>query len=153
MKYTIKPLTSLHVKSVRDIFNEVFHMEEWKELPWIWRVRSNVESIGVFNSTGDLLGFALILAYTRKLKYIGIHPLYQKYGLGSMLLKHILKTCHKIDKSLSLIPANDIVKAWYSRYGFQISSYFRTIDNKWWPAMNYHTKNTRSKTGLKHLYL
>lgn len=145
MKYTIKPLTSLDSRSVRDIFHEVFHEEDWSELNWIWRYRSKSESVGVFNSTGDLLGFALILQYSRKLKYLGVHPLYQNFGLGSMLLRHTLKVCNLARSSLALVPANQIVSAWYYRHGFRISKYFRAIDNTWWSIMYYHTRNTRSK--------
>jgi len=145
MKYTLRPLTALDARSTKDIFHEVFHQDDWSELGWIWRYRSKRESIGVFNSTGELLGFALILPHSRKLKYLGVHPNFQLHGFGSILLKDILKSCVSQRRSLNLVPANEIVEAWYRRHGFYTSRYFIATDNTRWSTMNYHPYSTRSK--------
>lgn len=146
MSYTIRPLTSLDSRSAKDIFSEIFHQDEWSEFGWIWRWRSKTESVGIFNTSGDLLGFALILGHSRKLKYIGVHPLFQRHKLGTLLLKHILKTCIETGKSLNLVPANKTVEAWYARNGFQFSKNFVALDNTCWQIMNFHSKNTRSQS-------
>ena len=143
MSYSIRPLTCLDVKSAADIFRETFHFEEHKEFNPIWRDRTREESVGVFNDDGDLLGFILIFENQRCIKYIAVHPLYQKYGIGSMLLKHTLKRAYLKGQSLNLLPANATVQAWYERQGFIVSSWFKANDGKLWPVMNFHTYWTR----------
>jgi ribosomal protein S18 acetylase RimI-like enzyme len=146
MSYTIRPLTCLDSRSTKDIFIETFHRDDWSEFGWIWRWRSKTESVGVFNTSGDLLGFALILGHCRELKYIAVHPLFQKHKLGSLLLNHVLKTCIATGKSLHLVPANKEVEAWYTRHGFYTTKYFTTSDNTNWKVMHFHSKNTRSQS-------
>ena len=149
----IRPLNCLDVKSAADIFRETFHFEEHKEFSPIWRDRSREESVGVFNDDGDLLGFILIFENQRCLKYIAVHPLFQKFGLGSMLLKHALKSCFLKGETLNLIPANDTVQAWYERQGFTVSSSFKASDGKVWPIMNFHLYWTRRHAkNLKRLH-
>jgi ribosomal protein S18 acetylase RimI-like enzyme len=152
MIYSIRPLSCLDVKSAADIFRETFHAEEHKEFSPIWRLRSKSESVGVFNDDGDLLGFILIFGYQRALKYIAVHPLFQEYGIGSILLKHALKECIEKDVNLHLVPANDHVQAWYERQGFAVTKYNMT-DGKRWPIMNFHTHGTRrQEKNLKRLH-
>ena len=145
MSYRVKSLTCLDSKSTKDIFHEVFHKDEWREFRWIWRYRSRVESVGIFDASDNLLGFALILPHSRELKYIGIHPNFQNLRLGSVLLKHILKTCANNRHSLNLVPANDVVEAWYYKNGFRLSQYFIATDSTRWKIMNYHPYFTRSR--------
>ena len=153
MSYSIRPLNCLDVKSAADIFRETFHFEEHKEFSPIWRDRSREESVGVFNDDGDLLGFILIFENQRCLKYIAVHPLFQKFGLGSMLLKHALKRCFIKGEALNLIPANDTVQAWYERQGFIVSSWLTASDGKVWPIMNFHMYWTRRHAkNLKRLH-
>lgn len=145
MIYPTRPLTCLDVKSARDIFEEVFHEDEWSEFGWIWRYRSKTQSLGIYNEEGDLLGFALILHHSRKLKYIGICPLFQNLGLGSILLTAVLEICKENRQSLALVPANPKVEIWYRKHGFQLSKYFKASDNTVWSTMIYHSHNTRSQ--------
>ena len=153
MSYSIRPLTCLDVKSAADIFKETFHFEEHKEFNPIWRDRSREESVGVFNDDGDLLGFILIFENQRCLRYIAVHPLFQKFGIGSMLLKYALKRCLERGVSLNLLPANDTVQAWYERQGFTVTNWFKARDGKLWPIMNFHTYETRRHAkNLKRLH-
>jgi len=153
MSYSIRPLTCLDVKSAADIFRESFCMEEYKEFNPIWRDRTKEESVGVFNDDGDLLGFILIFENQRCLKYIAVHPHYQKYGIGSILLKYALKRAYMKGHSLNLIPANDTVQAWYERQGFIVSSWLKAKDGKVWPIMNFHMHGTRRHAkNLKRLH-
>ena len=76
--------------------------------------------------------------------------MYQYKKLGTVLLNALLKNCAKLNKSLSLIPANEFVHAWYRRHGFYISNYFKASDGTLWPSMNFHTKNTRSQDKMLH---
>lgn len=150
--YRIRPLTTLDVRSAKDIFHEVFDKGEWPEFNWIWRYRSKRESLGIFTREGDIMGFALILGHARNLKYICVHPMYQYKKLGTVLLTAILKNCVAIDKNLSLVPANDFVTAWYARHGFNKTTMFRASDNTLWAKMNFHTKRTRmNRLKLKRL--
>jgi GNAT superfamily N-acetyltransferase len=153
MSYSIRPLTCLDVKSAVDIFRDSFCVEEYKEFNPIWRGRTKEESVGVFNDDGDLLGFILIFENQRCLKYIAVHPQYQKYGIGSMLLKHALKRAYMKGQSLNLIPANATVQGWYERQGFIVSSWMTTKDGKVWPVMNFHMYWTRRHAkNLKRLH-
>ena len=149
----IRPLTCLDVRSAFDIFRETFHFEEHKEFNPIWRDRTKEESVGVFNDDGDLLGFILIFENQRCLKYIAVHPQFQKFGIGSMLLNYALKRCVLRGVSLNLLPANDTVKTWYERQGFVLTSWFKARDGKLWPIMNFHTHGTRRNAkNLKRLH-
>ena len=147
MLFTIKPLICLHYRSAKDIFEETFDIQEQAHFNSSWKLRSKTESIGIFTHEGDLLGFALIWSSARMLKYLCIHPLYQKFKLGTRLLTAILDSCRSARKSLYLVPAESPhVAKWYAKHGFVISRYFKASDNSMWPNMNFHPYFTRSKS-------
>lgn len=153
MKYSIRPLSCLDVKSAADIFRVTFQSEEHKEFSPIWRDRTKKESVGVFNDDGDLLGFILIFENQQSLKYIAVHPQFQAFGIGSILLRHALIRCIEKGESLNLVPANDTVQGWYERQGFIVTSWIKTKDGKTWPLMNFHTYGTRrQEKNLKRLH-
>jgi len=147
MSFKIKPLTSLHCKSVRDIFEETFDRQEYADFNTAWRFRSKSESIGIFTHEGDLLGFAIIWGSGRMLKYLCIHPEYQRFKLGTKLLKAVLDNCLSNGKSLHLVPAqNAHLTQWYSKHGFTVTKYFKAFDGTRWYYMNFHAYPTRSKS-------
>jgi GNAT superfamily N-acetyltransferase len=80
------------------------------------------------------------------LKYLCIHPLYQKFKIGTRLLGSILDYCVLNKKSLYLVPAESPhVAKWYAKHGFAISNYFKASDGTIWSYMNFHPYPTRSK--------
>jgi GNAT superfamily N-acetyltransferase len=146
MLFAIKPLTCLHYRSAKDIFEETFDSQEYPEFNLSWRLRSKTESIGIFTSQGDLIGFALIWGSSRMLKYLSIHPMFQRFKLGTRLLTAILDHCRSVKKNLYLVPAQSPhVAQWYTKHGFAVSKYFKASDGTTWPYMNFHPYSTRSK--------
>jgi GNAT superfamily N-acetyltransferase len=84
-------------------------------------------SKGIYLDSGELVGFILCDIYGEtfnavKVNYIVVHPAYQKNGLGSMLLEHILRLSKRMAKNVILIPVQKRhILQWYRKKGFRIS--------------------------------
>jgi GNAT superfamily N-acetyltransferase len=95
----------------------LFLESEDKNFGSAWRHKSP-QSLGIFYKK-DLVGFALL--NSRKLSFIGVHPLFQAYGLGSRLLKAVLYSAFSAYKNVYLTPvSDDDVIRWYVKHGFTL---------------------------------
>ena len=143
MKYTVKPLTCLDYRTAKEIFLDVFDNSEFSDFTLAWKTKVREESLGIYTSYNELVGFALV-DYQRKLNFITIHPDYQKYKLGTQLLQKILKNCIERRKGLSLIPVpSDHVIACYKKNGFYESDTYEAVDGNRWMHLGFHTYETR----------
>jgi ribosomal protein S18 acetylase RimI-like enzyme len=142
----IRQLNPLHYKSVKDIF-AVFHKNGIKDdaLSYYWRYRSRGASIGIFNETGDLLGFALLMNKAGTpgnmyLSYIAVHPDFKGHDLGSKLLMRILEQRLEARGSVHMVPlSSKKLCLWYEAHGFRFTNEL---------YMNFHSYGTR-KNGLR----
>jgi len=136
MKFYTKQLTVEHYYSIKDIFADQFYHAGIvpSDLHTSWKNRSRDLSTGVFNRSGDLIGFALVQHnYT---SFIAIHSSFQKMSLGSMLITNILKKCIRDNRSMYLYPLEQRKKLirWYGSHGFH-----GTFNG----YLNFHCHNTR----------
>jgi ribosomal protein S18 acetylase RimI-like enzyme len=116
---------------------------------WRWRVKS--WCFGAFTTEGDLVGFILCdvgpYGYNSMyINFIAVHPEYQGYCIGTMLLKHILKKAVKASVSISLTPVKtDHIMNWYKKHGFYVTYIGKAIGGGEYILMNCHSYHTRSK--------
>lgn len=141
MKYRIRPLIAQDHKSAKDIFEAAFK----RKMPnTTWRYKNRERSLGIFNTTGDLLGF-ILLSGKRYISRIAVHPYFQNLGLGSKLLKAVLmKSC--LDKqTVYLTPLNweKPLMKFYCNHGFYMSK---------GNIMVFHFKNTRRQSLFSRHY-
>ena len=144
MRTYIRRLSPLHYKSIKDIF-AVFYKNGIKDvtLSYYWRHRSRDASIGIFNETGDLLGFALLMNKAATpgnmyLSYIAVHEDFKGHDLGSKLLLRVLQQRLEVRGSVHLVPlSSKKLRLWYVAHGFR----FTTED-----YMNFHSYGTRKNT-------
>jgi GNAT superfamily N-acetyltransferase len=109
----IRPLKQTDYTSVKHLFHDLFDLSEDPKFFQSWIHRSR--SIGFFDR-GVLVGAAIV----RKtfLDYIFVSPLYQNAGIGSQLLRSVLK----VTPNIHLLPVDDAaVQKWYFKYGFHLS--------------------------------
>jgi len=149
MKFLIKPLTCLEYKSAYDIFSETFVREECLHFSSNWRTRSRTKSVGIFTSQGDLLGFVLIAGTKNYINCIAVHPEFQNYSFGTILLQHLLRGCIQTSSNLYLVPASERLQHWYSRKGFQVTQIFQSDTKEYGTYMNFHSHRTRIQS--KHI--
>ena len=142
MKTHIKPLSPLDYRSVREMF-QVFNGKDldYSDLSHYWRIRSRPHSIGIFNSDGDILGFAIVAKRYNNprnlyLAFIAVDKAFRGYELGSKLLDAIVAERHAAKGAVHLVAlhGNPRLIAWYSSHGFQKSA----------PYMNFHSCGTRA---------
>jgi ribosomal protein S18 acetylase RimI-like enzyme len=129
MKYSIRPLTAEHTKSVNDIYHSAFDV--LFPLHRLWKYRNCELSCGIFTREGDLLGFALVI--DNYVQYLAVHDSFQGMGIGSILLRKILAICIEKGESIYLSPLDDVV-GWYCKHGFYGTKHGELV---------FHTHNTR----------
>lgn len=111
---------------MEEMFYIVFPEVE-KGLKDAFKYRVKNLSKGIYLDSGELVGFVLCdingdTFDAVKINYIVVHPAYQKSGLGSMLLEHILRMCTRMGKNAILIPVQkQHIIQWYRKKGFRIS--------------------------------
>ena len=135
-------LTDLHYRSVKAIFRDTFDRSifDTSSLNISWYNRSKEESYGFFLD-GNLIGF-IITSYHVKNKdnlyvdYIAFDKEYRGKGLGTAILKDMLKGFKDVGRSVHLYPERQELWPWYERLGFQ-----KTHNG----YMNFHSYETRSK--------
>lgn len=126
MTFTIHKLTKTDYPEMKEMFECVFPPSE-KGLATAFKYRVQNLSKGICLDSGELAGFILCDVYGNdfemiKIHYIVVHPAYQKLGLGSILLEHILSRCKKMKKNVTLIPVmRDYIVGWYRKKGFRIT--------------------------------
>jgi|UniRef100_A0A6C0DM14 ribosomal protein S18 acetylase RimI-like enzyme len=136
-------LEDKHYRAVKAIFRDTFDRTIFniKHINTSWHNRSKEESYG-FILNGNLIGF-IITSYHVKNKdnlyidYIAFHKDYRGRGLGTDVLKDMLKGFKEVNRSVHLYPERSELWSWYERLGFQ-----KTHDG----YMNFHSYETRSKT-------
>lgn len=126
MTYTYRRLVKTDYSEIEEMFYCVFpEVEKGLEEAFQYRIKNL--SKGICLDSGELAGFILCDVYGDqfemiKINYIVIHPAYQKLGLGSLLLKHILDLCSKMGKKVTLIPVMKLhIIRWYRKQGFRIT--------------------------------
>jgi ribosomal protein S18 acetylase RimI-like enzyme len=149
MKFVVKPLQCVDYKSAYDIFSETFVREECLEFSSKWKAKSRTKSAGLFTHQGDLLGFIMVSNSRNYIHCIAVHPDFQNYSFGTILLQHSLQKCVQTSSNLYLIPATDRLQHWYSRKGFQITQHFKSETKDKGTYMNFHSHSTRIQS--KHL--
>ena len=118
MNFKIRPLTCLDYRQIHDIFTSLFIKTESGKFHDAWRWRTKSLSVGIYKNK-DLVGFALVKGC--QLAYIGIHPLWQAFGLGSTLLRAVLTAAFANGQNIYLTPVNDRrIIQWYTKNGFQL---------------------------------
>lgn len=136
-------LTDSHYRAVKAIYRDTFNRTEFhiSHLNTSWYYRCQEESYGFFLPTGTLIGF-IITSYHVKNKdnlyvdYIAFDQQYRGKGLGTAVLKDMLKSFKEVNRSVHLYPERPELWPWYGRLGFQMSH-----DG----FMNFHSYETRSK--------
>jgi ribosomal protein S18 acetylase RimI-like enzyme len=136
-------LEDKHYRAVKGIFRDTFDRTIFgiKHINTSWYNRSKEESYG-FILNGLLIGF-IITSYHVKNKdnlyidYIAFDQQYRGKGLGTAVLKDMLRGFKEVNRSVHLYPERSELWPWYERLGFQKS--FNGY-------MNFHSYETRSKT-------
>ena len=119
-----KILTLQDYGKVATLFNEIFPEKYKEEFDMCWMYRMTSMSLGVWDTTGTMLkGFVVCRQIEDghlRIEFLGVNPLYQKDGIGTLLLKHVLQSCG--DKELSLIPVDNLrIINWYQKHGFSFT--------------------------------
>lgn len=127
MNFTIHKLRKDDFPEMEEMFECVFPPSE-KGLKTAFRYRVQNLSKGICLDSGELAGFILCDVYGEEFKmikihYIVVHPAYQRLGLGSILLEHVLGLCRRMKKNVTLIPVmRDHIVGWYQKKGFEITN-------------------------------
>ena len=109
----IRSLKQTDYASVKHLFQELFDLSEDPKFVKAWTHRSR--SIGFFDR-GVLVGAAIVR--NTFLEYIFVSRLYQSAGIGSQLLRSVLK----VTPNIHLLPVSDeAVQKWYFKHGFRLS--------------------------------
>jgi len=124
MKTYVRKLTSLDYKSLKDIYEREFGKEGFttSELHKDWKYRNRNKSLGIYNYQNDLLGF--LLSSGNFIDFIAIHPKYHKLGLGTKLIKVLLRKHYFDRQSVYLYPMHQTQQLfnWYYNLGFHYTS-------------------------------
>jgi ribosomal protein S18 acetylase RimI-like enzyme len=126
MSFAICNLAAKDYPQMEEMFYIVFPEVE-KGLKDAFKYRVKNLSKGIYLESGELVGFVLCdingdTFDAVKINYIVVHPAYQKSGLGSMLLEHVLRMCTRMGKNVILIPVQkQHIIQWYRKKGFRIS--------------------------------
>ncbi len=121
-------MTSLRILSETDypavwqIFHEVFEHKYITEFHVAWTARNPSLSFGIFDEQRILVGFLLtkqIQNNHQQIEFIGVSPKIQKGGIGTHLLRKVLKDATHQHYMVTLIPVNDErIIGWYKKHGF-----------------------------------
>lgn len=119
----LRILTDDDFSEVWNIFQSVFEHKYITEFQDSWNSRDKGLSYGVFDEQRILIGFLLtkqIQDQHQHIEFIGVHPIIQKGGVGSLLLRTVINYCQNHKIQLTLIPVNDEkIINWYKKNGFQ----------------------------------
>jgi ribosomal protein S18 acetylase RimI-like enzyme len=124
MKTYVRKLTSHDYKSVKDIYELEFGKKGFtnSELHKQWKYRDASKSLGIYNHTKELLGF--VLSDGNFIPFIAVHPKFHKLGLGTKLIKVLLRKHYFDRESVYLYPMeqSDKLFNWYYDLGFHYIS-------------------------------
>ena len=130
----IRSLKTTDYFVVKQLYQDLFDISEDPKFAKAWTQCDPDLSIGFFDR-GVLVGAAIV----RKtfLEYIFVSSLYQNAGIGSQLLRSVLRNTPNIH----LLPVEDeAVQKWYMKYGFRLS-----VQDGDYRVFTRHTHNLRSK--------
>ena len=120
---SISLLCDTHYNDVWNIFHSVFEHKYIREFQDSWNSRDKGLSYGVFDEQRILVGFLLtkqIKDQHQHIEFIGVHPIVQQGGVGSLLLRTVVNYCQNNKIQLTLIPVNnEKIIQWYKKNGFQ----------------------------------
>lgn len=120
---SLRILSDDDYNDVWTIFHSVFEHKYIREFQDSWSSRNEGLSYGFFDEQRILIGFLLtkqIQDRHQQIEFIGVHPVIQKGGVGSILLRTVVNYCQNNKISLTLIPVNDEkIINWYKKNGFE----------------------------------
>ncbi len=151
MPPSLRPLTCLDSRAVRELFLEIFDECEDSRYAESWRRRVVPLSYGYFSAEGALLGFALVAKapHGYYLNYICVSPEAQGKSIGSQMLLTILMKLKETKQSLSLVPVDNVKTIdWYKRIGFYVSNEWEASGGVKALFMTRHAYNTRTCPSL-----
>jgi GNAT superfamily N-acetyltransferase len=129
----ILTLKQTDYSAVKHLYQDIFDLSEDPHFIEAWRQRDTESSIGCFDR-GVLVGAAIV--GKSFLKYIFVHKNYQSEGIGSQLLRAVLRKMPNIH----LTPVSDPkIQAWYIKHGFNLS-----YEEGEYRIFTRHTHNLRS---------
>jgi ribosomal protein S18 acetylase RimI-like enzyme len=124
----IRPLEGSDFDALVELFKVVFPIKYKNEFLDAWLARAPAHSFGVFGEGLDASGGQQLLAFlvsTQKgdgllqIEFLGVSPLCQKGGFGTVLLGKVLEFCRKTNSRATLVPVNDPrIISWYKKHGF-----------------------------------
>jgi predicted acetyltransferase len=97
----------------------VFPIQYKNEFLDAWLARNELLTLGAFSKEDRLIGFVIVSLKSDHtlIEFLGVDPSYQKAGLGTTLLSHILRNSNS---RVMLIPVNEPrVICWYKKHGFE----------------------------------
>ena len=143
MDIIIKELTDNDYRAAKGIYREFFDREKFKlhHINCSWVNRSKPDSYGFFTPDNTLIGFVIASFHTRNgnnmyIDYIALDKNYRGKGMGSLLLKTLVKECYKNRQAVHLYPERPELEDWYQRHGFNES-----YDG----VFNFHYYETRNQ--------
>ena len=106
----IKPLTELDVSASLTMFRAIFDEDEEPYFLIAWRSREI--GLGVWSASRLI---AAVIVCKNKLEYIFVGEPFRKLGIGSLLLKEVIR----LKPALYLVPVQSPeVFTWYEKHGF-----------------------------------
>ena len=133
LAYVIRPLEGSDFDALVELFKVVFPIKYKNEFLDAWLARNPAHCLGAFGAAGELLAFIIS---TQKgddllqIEFLGVSPLCQRGGYGTVLLGKVLDFCRKTNSRATLVPVNDHrIISWYKKHGFdfygspKVSSY------------------------------
>lgn len=122
--YISKPLSEeYHSVSLRLFLVSFPNLTKENDFEPSWRSRNHDDSRAIFNLKGQFIGF-IIASYNRAtggsmyIDYIALDPSVRGQGIGSHLLKEIVKTILDKRGSVHLYPESADRVGFYARCGF-----------------------------------
>lgn len=118
----LRPLKQTDYSNVKQLFHDIFDQTEDTLFKQAWKNRTQSMSLGVWDQ-GLLVGAIVVQpecnSCIQRIEYLFVHESYRTHGVGSLLLKTVLKNCCTIHLTAVEDP---IVRAWYKKYGFHQTS-------------------------------
>jgi ribosomal protein S18 acetylase RimI-like enzyme len=120
---SLRVLVESDFDEVWSIFKSVFEHKYITEFHDAWNARNKSLSFGIFDEQRILIGFLLtkeIRNNHQQIEFIGVSPLIQRGGIGTLLLRKVLTSAETEQYRVTLIPVNDErIIGWYKKHGFQ----------------------------------
>ncbi len=121
--YVTRPLEGSDFDALLELFKVVFPIKYKNEFLDTWLARAYTHSCGAFSPGGQLLAFLICTQKEEDLlqiEFLGVSPLCQRGGLGTVLLGKVLDFCRKANSRATLVPVNDHrIISWYKKHGFK----------------------------------